>query len=229
MKSDLEEAIESYEIEKEALEKQIAEYVKEADYKYAHYHQRALRKINRTLDTLKNFQNPLYSSISEQQMYVDYFKRMMAGTKYWSDEYLTRHISERENKILELQGVPVKPSYDSQEVDDAIFGLVNDEISGFKFYFKSAPEVYVGFTKIEDTIHIQLGYDNDGTDNHQYILSDVNKFKALGFMLVNEHWVYNYSLSSFKDALEIKIVLARLVYEVFHYDRRYDEAKIVLG
>jgi hypothetical protein len=86
-----------------------------------------------------------------------------------------------------------------------------------------------GFTKIEDTIHIQLGYHNDGTHNYQYVLSDVNKFKALGFMSVDGNWVYAYSLSRFKDALEIKIVLARLVYEVFHYDRRFDEARIELG
>jgi hypothetical protein len=229
MKSDLEEAIESYEIEKVELEKQIADYVKEADYLYAHYHQRALRKINQTLNTLKNLQNPLHRRINEQQMYIDNYKRMLADTGNSGNEYLNRRLSEHENKVLELQSVPIRPSYDSQEIDDAIFSLVNDEISGFKFYFKSAPDVYAGFTKSEDTIHIQICCQIDGSNDYQYILSDVNKFKALGFMSIDGNWVYDYSLASFKDALKIKIVLARLVYEVFHYDRKYDEARIELG
>jgi len=229
MKSDLEETIESYEIEKVELEKQIAEYVKEADFLYAHYHQRALRKINQTLNTLKNLQNPLHRRIDEQQMYIDNCKRMLVDPRYSGNEYLNRRLTEHENKVLELQSVPIKPSYDSQEIDDAIFSLVNGEISGFKFYFKSAPEVYAGFTKSDDIIYIQIYYNLDGSHEYQYFLSDVNKFKALGFMSIDGNWVYTYDLTSFKDALEIKIVLARLVYDIFHYDRKYDEARIELG
>jgi hypothetical protein len=229
MKSDLEETIESYEIEKLELEKQIAEYVKEADYLYAHYHQRALRKINQTLDTLKNLQNPLHRRIDEQRMYIDNCKRMLVDPRYSGNEYLNRRLTEHENKVLELQSVPIKPSYDSQEIDDAIFSLVNGEISGFKFYFKSAPEVYADFTKTDDILHIQICSQTDGTNDYQYLLSDINKFKALGFILMDGNWVYTYDLTSFKDALEIKIVLARLVYDIFHYDRKYDEARIELG
>jgi hypothetical protein len=81
MKSDLEEAIESYEIEKVELEKQVADYVKEADYLYAHYHQRALRKINQTLNILKELQNPMYRRIDEQKMQIDNCKRMLALQK----------------------------------------------------------------------------------------------------------------------------------------------------
>ena len=88
--------------------------------------------------------------------------------------------------------------------------------------------MYAAFTKSSNTIHIQICYQIDRSHDYQYMLSDVNKFKGLGFMSIDGNWVYPYSLSSFKDALDIKIVLARLVYQVFHYDRRYDEARIVL-
>ncbi len=216
-------------MEKVELEKQIAEYVKEADYLYAHYHQRALRKVNRTLDTLKRLENPLYSRIREHQMYIDNCRKMLADPEYVGGDYLKHRIKHYEDKILELKSIPVTPSYDSQEIDDAIFSLVNGEISGFKFYFKSTPDVYADFTKSDDMIHIQICSQTDGTNDYQYLLSDINKFKALGFILMDGNWVYTYDLTSFKDALEIKIVLARLIYEVFHYDRRFDEARIVLG
>ena len=40
--------------------------------------------------------------------------------------------------------------------------------------------------------------------------------------------MFVYDLSRFKDALEIRVLLARLIYDLFHYDRRHDSAKIVL-
>ncbi|MDR6786449.1 hypothetical protein ABIE26_005364 [Pedobacter africanus] len=53
MKSELEELIEAYEIERAELEKQISEYVSEGDYLYAYRHQKCLGKLNNMLGILK--------------------------------------------------------------------------------------------------------------------------------------------------------------------------------
>lgn len=82
MKSDLEELIEAYEIEKVELEKQISEYVEEGDYIYAHYHNKALRKINKTLDILKDIQHPFYRLISEEKTKVRNMTKMLTREEY---------------------------------------------------------------------------------------------------------------------------------------------------
>jgi hypothetical protein len=229
MKSDLEEAIESYEIEKAELEKQITEYVKEADYLYAHYYNRALKTINKLLQILKGFQNRMYSHISEQLRQIDNCRRMLADPTYSGNEYLKQHIIGCESKILEFEQTPVKPSYDSQEVDDALFNLANGDLDHFKLYFKSSPDVYLDFSLADQAIKIKIDYDLNVGVESSYVFSDVNKLKSLGFALNDSHWVYMYNLSRFKDSLEIKVVLARLIYDVFHYDGRFDKARIELS
>jgi hypothetical protein len=228
MKSDLEELIEAYEMEKAELEKQISEYVSEGDYLYAHQYQKGLRKLCSRLAILKELQNPLYKSISEEEATATNIRRLFANNKNAKqNDYLTEYLNKIENKILELKHTAVQPGYDSQEVDDALFFLVDGTVKGFKLYFKTFPEVFVNFALADHAIEIKLQYDAMAVEEYSFIFRNVNQFKSLGFQLRDTQWIYYYSLDKFKDALEIKIMLARLIYDVFHYDRRYDSARIV--
>ncbi|WP_288883945.1 hypothetical protein [Pedobacter panaciterrae] len=234
MKSDLEELIEAYEIEKVELEKQISEYVEEGDYIYAHYHNKALRKINKTLDILKDIQHPFYRLISEEKTKARNMTKILTREEYkkyfdhLGTDFFAERLQEGENKILEWQRAPVSQTYDSQEIDDALFRLVKGVVSNFKLYFKSRPDIYARFTLKDHTIEITLLYDEDPYyDHHGWIFGDGKEIKPLGFILKDEQWIYQYHFDKFKDALEIKILLARLIYDVFNYDRRFDSARIV--
>lgn len=226
MKSDLKETIESYELEKQQLEKQMAEYIDNGDYLYAHHHNRALKKINQTLRKLKDMQNPMSRHMDELQMKMEHYRKMLAQPNFSNNEYLKQYTTGLEVKIRQLQDATIKPLYDSQETDDAIFGLANGNIKHFRLHFKSTPDVYVAFTLEDQAIKMRIGYEFTEEHAEQYIFEHANKLKSLGFSLNSEHWIYLYQLSRFKDALDIKIVLARLIYDVFQYDRRYDTASI---
>jgi hypothetical protein len=227
MKSDLEELIEAYETEKAALEKQISEYVKEQDYLYAHYHQRALRTVNRRLDVLKDLQNPYYRRISQEERMIDHYRNMtnLYGERHAM--YIEKQIRECEDKIQALGAAEFKPGLDSQEIDDALFNLADGTLKGFKLYFKTSPDAFVSFALDGNTIAIKLGDNTAAPDSYQYIVGNVNQLKSLGFQLREGQWIHHSNFDGFKDALEIKIILARLIYDFFHYDRRYDSAGIV--
>jgi len=235
MKSDLEELIEAYEIEKAELEKQISEYVDEGDYIYAHYHNKALRKVNKTLDILKDIQHPFYRLISEERTKARNTNKMLTSEEYkkyfdrLGTDFFAEQLQEGENKILEWQRAPVaSQTYDSQEIDNALFDLVKGILSSFKLYFKSRPDIYVRFTLKDHAIEITLLYDEDPYyDHYGWVFRDGKEIKPLGFILKDEQWVYQYHFVKFKDALDIKIILARLIYDVFNYDRRFDLARIV--
>ena len=235
MKSDLEELIDAYEMEKAELEKQISEYVEEGDYIYAHYHNKALRKVNKTLDILKDIQHPFYRLISEEKAKARNTSKMLASEEYkkyfdlLGTDFFAEQLKEGENKILEWQRAPVaSQTYDSQEIDDALFDLVKGVLNSFKLYFKSRPDIYARFTLKDHTIEITLLYDEDPYYDHDgWVFRDGKEIKPLGFILKDEQWVYRYHFDAFKDALYIKILLARLIYDVFNYDRRFDSARIV--
>jgi len=228
MKSDLEELIEAYETEKAELEKQISEYVSEGDYLYAHQHQKGLGKVSNRLAVLKELQNPLSRSISEEEFRIDNIKKMANNPRFMdAGALLESLVRESENKILNLQREAVKPAYDSQEIDDALFGMVDGTVKGFKLYFKTSPDVFVSFGLADHAIEIKLQYNDKEEAEYYDIFRSVNQFKSLGFQLKDDHLVYYYALNKFKDALEIKIMLARLIYDLFYYDRRHDVARIV--
>ena len=235
MKSDLEELIDAYEMEKAELEKQISEYVDEGDYIYAHYHNKALRKVNKTLDILKYIQHPFYRLISEERTKARNTNKMLTSEEYkkyfdrLGTDFFAEQLQEGENKILEWQRAPVvSQTYDSQEIDNALFDLVKGILSSFKLYFKSSPDIYVRFTLKDHAIEITLLYDEDPYyDHYGWVFKDGKEIKPLGFILKDEQWVYQYHFVKFKDALDIKIILARLIYDVFNYDRRFDLARIV--
>lgn len=227
--SDLEEVIAAYEEEKAALEQQIAEYVEEADYFYAHHHQRALKRINTRLYILKNLQNPNHGKIvREEQSIAGLTKiREQPRLKILGEAYFERRIEEHNHKIQELKTETFEPNYDSQEIDDVLFELSEGRINGFKLFFKSSSDIYLDFSRDTQGIVIRLSWDKLLEYNTQHMSIYATQLEVLEFELVDKHWTYRHT-GHFKDALEIKIMLARLIYDVFHYDRYYDKAKIVI-
>lgn len=233
MKSDLEEIIEAYELEKAELEKQISEYVEEGDYIYAHYHNKALRKINKTLDNLKSMQHPFYRLILEEKTKAKNVSKMLVSVEYkkyfdlFGTDFFAKELQEGENKINEWQLAAVSQIHDSQEIDDALFDLVKGVLNSFKLYFKSSPDIFARFILKDHIIEITLLYDTDPYYNYERVFGDGKQIQALGFILKEEQWVYHYHFDQFKDALEIKIILARLIYDIFRHDKRFDAARIV--
>lgn len=233
MKSDLEELIDAYQEEKTELEKQIADYVEEGDYLYAHYHNKALKILNKTLDSLKTLHNPLYRNILDEERSIKGYNKMQASSYYknsndslkaYIDNLRRQSVTESEEKIQKLKNTEIQILHDSQEVDDAIFSLVNGTVKRFTLYLKSSYDIPIKFEIIHNAIEIRLVLTDEVGVRKQ---KKVDQLLSTGFLLHGDEFIYQYPLNRFKDSLEIKMMLSHLIYDIFSYDSRYDVADLI--
>jgi hypothetical protein len=217
MKSDLDLLIEMYEVEKQSLESSIKNYLNEDDYLYAHYHQKALWRVNSELQLLHSFKGTLY----EEKLYLERLIDM--GKKFEDESFLKsiyeKRIIEKRDEIQRLSEVN-KNFNDSQEIDDALFNLYEGCLKKFRLHLINRDEdFYLEFELISGNILcisvkiINILYGDDPNDSEE---SQIHLFKGLGFKLNNESdmLIYEYDMTGFKDAITIKILLARIVYGV---------------
>jgi hypothetical protein len=217
MKSDLDLLIETYEVEKQSLESSVKNYLNEDDYLYAHYHQKALWRVNSELQLLHSFKGTLY----EEQQYLE---RLIDMVKKIEEEDFIKSIYEK--RIIEKRDEIQRLSEasrnfnDSQEIDDALFDLYEGRFKRFRLHLINRDEdFYLEFELISGTILcisvkiINILYGDDPDDSEE---SQIRLFEGLGFKLndVSDMLIYKYDMNGFKDAITIKILLARIVYEV---------------
>lgn len=226
MKSDLEEVIDAYELEKARLEEEMAEYIKIGDYGSAHYFQEALHLVNRKLFTLKNLDNPDFREMTALEMKISMIEAGAKRSSVNSLNFMTEMADECRRELKALQDKPVRIGLDSQEVDDALFNLVEGKLEGFDLYFKSDLKVFLSFQLLNEFIEISLVVAADEPYRH-YLTYDFS-FSSVGMKLEEDRWVCRYARSGFRDALEIKTMLARLIYDGFGYDNKRDVGRLEL-
>lgn len=226
MNKDLAELIIAYEQEQAELQKEIANYVAEEEFLYAHYSKKSLDLLNDQIAVLKDFQSPYHRHIAAEETMNAHLAKMLGNTTPFPGSWLAIRLQDSERKISEWKEASLKDTYDSQEIDDAIYRLRDGGCKSFKFIFKTAPEVAAAFQIEAERIEITLVYEEDAIDEYRFLLRKLNKLSGLGFQQTNDLWQISYSLALFKDALEIKIMLSRLVYDIFRYDRQYDSGVI---
>lgn len=217
MKSDLDLLIETYEVEKQSLESSMKNYLNEDDYLYAHYHQKALWRVNSELQLLHSFKGTLYEEKQHLERLIDKVKKI-------EDEDFVKSIYEK--RIIEIRdeiqrlSEASKNFNDSQEIDDALFNLYEGGLKRFRLHLANRDgNFYLEFELISDTVLcisvkiINILYGDDLDDSEE---SQIHLFEGLGFKLNNKNdmLIYKYDMNGFKDAITIKILLARIVYEV---------------
>ncbi|MDR6943259.1 hypothetical protein [Mucilaginibacter pocheonensis] len=211
MKSDLNLLIEMCEDEKRSLESSIKSYLDEDDYLYAHYHQKALWQVNHQLQVLNNFKDPAYNAKQHLEHLVRIRQKSIDSVRM-NDYWQKRIDNEADNiKKIEEQGNSFN---DSQFIDDALFDLYEGRHKKFRLYLNTDEDLYLDFELIDPVIlliSLKINDENFVFDNDNRLYS----FKGVGFKL-NEKadaLVYEHSMINFKDALAIKILLARIVYD----------------
>lgn len=227
MKRDLDLIIEFYEAEKQLLEQCIHDNitdVHEKDYLHAHYHQEALHKVKTRLSILNGFKGPLYG----EERQLEYLKLITdnwdSNDRFLSDslkERLTklyqRDIEKKEQEIEEIKSRKSPFVFDNQEVDDALFDLYEGKITGFKFYLSRKINFYLNFAKTADGfLIITIDITEAVEENFSFDEEFFNTFRGLGFTS-NEsrsRLIWRYNMHHFKDALTVKQLMARIIYEV---------------
>lgn len=214
----LTELIDLLEDEGLRLETIMKACVAESDYKHAHKYQKALHKVNRQLQTLNGLQDPSYKEKSmlkhTQEIYIKY----LADPKYAGmTDYFLDKMNETQQKLYIPSASP--PQYDTQEIDDALFQLVEKKITGFKFNLQKQSNLYLRFQLIGHSLKLSITPFKELMNEDVLYKEEKKALKSLGFTnsLGKEYLYCMVDVSRFKDALAIKTLLARIVFEVFFY------------
>ena len=225
MKSDLDELIELLEAELKTLEEYIKVSVEDSEYLNAHYHSQASFKIQSQLYILYKLRDPLYNEKQRLEQTLKIFERKDTDSNtprlkaYYDSE--TKKYREKLEKLNEQK---CDARYDDQQLDNALFKIVEGKCTGFILYLNASDNLGITFERSGSYIEISLSVKNILkvdiflTDEEEHTWP-VNKFKALGFDLNpgGNNFIYRFSINDFRDALEIKTLLSRLIYDLFSY------------
>lgn len=225
MNNELEEILQFYEEERQNLESLIHLHVKDFEYKKAHFHQKALYKVNQTLSLLRKFENPNYEEIEHLQHLLENYSNREFIELIEQHPYLSEKINlekkHYEEKINQLRQEPRPRQIDGQEFDDVIFKLVENKIGGFHFFLNLETYLYLNFTKKDNFIIISVPKFKKLKKKYILRKSDIRALKAIGLKLddARKSLVYRYDVAQFKDAIVIKTITSRIIYEGFHYSQ----------
>jgi hypothetical protein len=221
MQSDLDLLIELYEGEKQSLERMMKEYIDEFEYLAAYHHSEALAFINHQLYFLYKFKGPLHEE-------KERLERMIKMLPKINDEklapYMRPHwekgIEDQKNKVKLLSEQKSKWFNDNQEIDDALFDLYERKSKKIRLLLDSEDNFYLDFELMQNNILV-ISIELDAVLNSDNIFREDDTydrpFKGLGFKLNDkgDKLLYQYDMTGFKEATPIKMLLSRIVYDVY--------------
>jgi hypothetical protein len=219
-KSELTELIEYLESEKNNLEKQKNDCLRESDYEGAHYFSPALQEINRQLNVLYNLDDPDYDEKSRLERYKSTFDIPLEGfeCEHLKGIYAPRK-KELEDQIQGLNNRIKKQTLDGQEFDDAVYELIEKRITGFRLHLKRKENCYLDFMLNENN-SILISSNPLGDSEDDYLMTQLKeKMPELGFAFNDRKncMEYSYELRTFKNSFDIKVLVSRIVFDVFYY------------
>lgn len=234
MNEDLNEILKFYEEEKENLESLIKDNIYDGEYKEAHRNQKAQILVNNSLSLLRKLGNSNHEEI-EQLEYLLHNYSSSRYTKLVEDNPKMKAHQETEKKYLEqkiksLKEKPIPYQVDEQDFDDMIFKLVEGRIKGFQFFINLENHLYLDFKKHDNQILITIPKYKKLKKNFILFKENVAEIKKIGFQLSanKKELHYFYNLANFKNAIEIKTISSRVIYDCFGYRNLKNSSLIVI-
>lgn len=233
MKSDLDELIELYEVERQSLEDSIKDNIEELDYLNAHSNSLALFNVNQKLSVLYKMKDPFYDEKVQLERMIKIQERF--NNDETINAYYKEIIDKDKSELQKLMDQKSEPLFDDQKIDDALFGLWAGIYRGFVLYLNRKDNLSITFESTDDEL-LDISISVKSALNVDYFFGDddeednpLNKFKGLGFKLNNagNKLIYKYDMRNFRDAIAIKVLLSRVIYDVFTYAGLDNPASLV--
>ena len=148
-----------YEEEKSRLLKLIDDCLKDEEYQFAHFHQRALYQLNGRLQTWQNIDDIFYDEKSQKQRWITVLERRLENVN--SDdlkEYLNKDLQGHKETLEKLnQGSLNKASSENENIfNNILLDLVEKKIKGFKLILKKTDNFLLEFSYRNETLKVIL-------------------------------------------------------------------------
>jgi len=186
---------------------------------------------------LENYiKDPFYNEKCELERVIEIYRKWDNLEIYsHADSYHQKQIKDNEDKLKELNKQKNKPLYDDQKIDDALFNLLNGVYKSFIFYLNIKDNLGFNFILSElNFLEISISVKNVlkvayffGDDDDEW--SPLNAFKGLSFALnsADTKLIYKYDMKNFQDAVFVKILLSRIIYDIFTYAEFESPANLI--
>jgi len=217
MNEEINELLSIYEQEKKLIESIIEEDRIDGDYKAIRLNSKNLNRIQRQIELIKSLIDPYTQEKERLKRTIDFFVKKSEREE--SDEYRTQMLAQIDRKLDQLNSYKLAYFNDGQEFDDAIFDLVEQKNEGFIFNLKKENKLAILFKRTDK--EILLSITNIKKLKKQHILDKNARavLKSIGFKEEkhDDSLVFTYGLDNFKDAIFIKTIVSRVIFDAFHF------------
>lgn len=211
---DIDEIIAFYQEEATNLQRLITLAVEEREFKMACYYEKPFRKVHRRLRLLKNLENPLYDKLEELERLKQLYERPLpAGIEASYQDYIENNRKRIINQIALLKQQQSEFHVDGQQFDDLIFSMADGSINKFRFYINTEFKLKIIYKIIDNSIVIAINRVKKLRKKDTLSKSDIKALKNIGLQKVDGSLLFFYPLDHFKNAIEIKTITSRIIYE----------------
>jgi hypothetical protein len=217
--------------EKASLLKMIDDYLNEGEYQMAHFHQRALSRINRRLQTLKNISDKFYDEKRfKKDIIEDLENRLNSGDFEYAKDSLVTEVEKKRQELERLneQSKETRISHAVPAFDEALTSLFDRKIKRFKLILKRSDNLLLNFSYQKKVLKVTLPYIKNHKKRFVLYNGNISSFNHLGFILTeNENKLVLRLTGNSQDVLSnLKIILSKIVFEVFYF-REFDNESYI--
>jgi hypothetical protein len=191
----------------------LEEAVGEGEYLSAHYHNEAMKILDKRIQALQNFRD---RNFDKKQRLLEFAELLLSHTRGPRFSYLSEDIS----KLIELNNTKV-PVEQKHNLEMCIRQLANREIGGFKLVLDADDEFALHVTMKRDQVSVVI----PGVKhlNHKGWIQDekYQSFYAHGFRLADDEDQLIAMLSGRSEDLVsgFMSLVIKIVFEIFYVDR----------
>jgi len=164
VKPDLDLLIGALEKEQRSLKKMIREAVAEYDHLIVYYHSEALDDLNRRLDVLYSFKDPLFHQKEDLKRKISLWRKGGLIKKMWREgQELVKKLNEEralelEKQLQQLMDAPHRPSPDTQFINEALLALYKKRFRSFQLTLGEEDDYHITlvFKTRKKTLIVQL-------------------------------------------------------------------------
>jgi len=224
-KPDLDVLISALEKERRSLKKMIREAAAEHDHLIFYYHSEALGNLNRRLDVLYGFKDPLYREKEDLKRHIgfwrngDFIKKMSPEVRQRMRERNEEKAQALEKQLLQLMDAPqLQPSGGTRFIDEALLALYEKRCRSFRLILGEEDDSYIAlvFKTRKNTLVIQLKGMLFGEEPDFVFEGRIPKpLLAAGFIYDSQRKTYTraFDFAGRETIPEIKIWLTKFVIE----------------
>ena len=222
MKSNLQLLLEHYQAEESWLETQLKQCTQEWDYIQAQAYANTLADVQHKLHVLHQLANPLVDEIKRVEKSLDYLQAKIQHAKAEGlserniEQYFGEPLANGQQKLLDLQRQQKKKLFftDAAQLEESLeYLMLNRYLRLCIKDVKEEDSVLELYCHPDDSLKIiylkELPMDEDNDFGREW-----SALKNLGFSWQDNYLTLSIPISTVKNFIQLKIILAQLLFDV---------------